>query len=97
MKNFARSFCGAFSVILLLLLLVFSFEIINKIALKSGFSSGNVLSAEFSDEIFCIEILGEKLFADSSFAKELFIKLKPLEYFLPPFIRLGIFAFELIL
>ena len=90
MKDFKRAFIISLSGILLLLLLVFSFEFINLTVAKSGFSSGEVLFLEFEKNIFSGEILGKKFSADFSPVFEFLPKLRVLRFFMPPFIRLGI-------
>ncbi len=96
MNRFKRAFGLTLAVIILLLFLVFSFELINKAVSKSGFSSGEVLLFEFDENVFYGEFLGRKFSADLSPALEFLPRLRVLRFFLPPFIRLGFLAFLLI-
>ncbi len=89
MNRFKRAFGVSLAAIILLLFLVFSFELINKTLAKSGFSSGEVLLLELEENVFSGEILGRKFFADFSPALEFLPKLRFLRFLLPPFIRLG--------
>ena len=96
MKNFKRAFGLTFSVIILLLFLVFAFELINSTIEKSGFSSGEVIVLELSKNIFSGEILGRKFSADFSPVFEFLPRLRVLRFFIPPFIRLGVLVFGFI-
>ena len=96
MKNFKRAFGLTFSVIILLLFLVFAFELINSTIEKSGFSSGEVIVLELSKNIFSGEILGRKFSADFSPVISFLPRLRVLRFFIPPFIRLGVLVFGFI-
>lgn len=87
--NFKRAFAVTLAAVLLLLLLVFSFELINKTVIESGFSSGEVLSLDFEKTVLNLEFLGRKLSLDFSALSEIFERLFPLKFLFPPFMRLG--------
>lgn len=89
MNSFKRAFGASLAVILLLLLLVFSFELVNRTVEKSGFSSGEVLDFSFEENVFSGEILGRKFSADFSPVVAFLPRLRIFSVFLPPFIRLG--------
>ncbi len=97
MFYFKRSFWIALSSVLLVLLLVFAFELINRSTEKSGFSSGEVFAFSLDENVFSGEIFGRKFSADFSPFSEFFPKLRFLGFFLPPFIRLGIIIGEMVL
>lgn len=90
MNSFKRAFGASLAVILLLLLLVFSFELVNRTVEKSGFSSGEVLDFSFEENVFSGEILGRKFSADFSPVVAFLPRLRIFSVFLPPFIKLGI-------
>lgn len=92
MNHFKRAFGLTLAVIILLLFLVFSFELINKTLAKSGFSSGEVLLFEIEENVFSGEILGQKFSADFSPVFEFLPKLRVLRFLVPPVIRLGVLA-----
>ena len=89
MRDFKRAFGLTLAIIILLFFLVFSFELVNKTVLKSGFSSGEVLLFEFEENVFSGEILGRKFSADFSPALDFFRSLRFLRFLVPPFIRQG--------
>ena len=97
MRDFKRAFGICLSVILLFFVLVFAFEMTNRVIEKSGFSSGEVFDFRFDEEVFSGEILGRKFSADLSPALEFLPKLRFLRFLLPPFIRFGAVLFEIIL
>lgn len=97
MRDFKRAFGICLSVILLFFVLVFAFEMTNRVIEKSGFSSGEVFDFRFEEEVFSGEILGRKFSADFSSVSEFLPKLRFLRFLLPPFIRFGTVLFEIIL
>lgn len=84
MKDFARALFVAFSSIILVLGLVFAFELVNKTVSKSGFSSGEVFVIETENETINGEVLGKKFSFDVSFANEFFSFAEKLTLILPP-------------
>lgn len=88
MSDFKRAFGIALSVIILLFVLVFAFELTNRTVAESGFSSGEVFDFEFSGNVFSGEIFGRKFSADFSPVSGFLPKLRFLRFFLPPFVRL---------
>ena len=96
MRDFKRAFGICLSVILLFFVLVFAFEMTNRVIEKSGFSSGEVFDFRFEKEVFSGEILGRKFSADFSYASEFIPKLRFLRFLLPPFIRFAAVLFEII-
>lgn len=90
MSDFKRAFGIAFSVIILLLVLIFAFELTNRIIVKSGFSSGEIFDFEFKDNVFSGEVFGRKFSADFSPFFSFLPNLRFLLFLLPPFIRLFI-------
>ena len=90
MSDFKRAFGIAFSVIILLLALIFAFELTNRIIVKSGFSSGEIFDFEFKDNVFSGEFFGQKFYADLSPFFSFLPNLRFLLFLLPPFVRLFI-------
>ena len=97
MRDFKRAFGLTLAIIILLFFLVFSFELVNKTVLKSGFSSGEVLLLEFEENVFSGEILGRKFSADFSPALDFLRSLQFLRFLVPPFIRLGFLILQVML
>ena len=92
MPDFKRAFGITLSVIILSLFLVFAFELTNRIIAESGFSSGEIFDFEFEENIFSGEIFGHEFSADFSPFLKILPKFRFILFFLPPFIRLLIFA-----
>lgn len=90
MSDFKRAFGMTLSVIILLFVLVFAFELTNRIIAESGFSSGEVFDFEFEENVFSGEVFGRKFSADLSPVFGFLPKLRFLRFFLPPFARLFI-------
>ena len=82
--------------ILIFFVLVFAFEMTNRVIEKSGFSSGEVFDFSFEENVFSGEIFGRKFSADFSPAFEFLPKLRFLRFLLPPFIRLGTVIFGIV-
>ncbi len=97
MREFKRAFGICLSVILLFFVLVFAFEMTNRVVEKSGFSSGEVFDFRFEEEVFSGEILGRKFSADFSPALKILPKLRFLRFLLPPFIRFGAIILKMII
>lgn len=87
MSGFIRGFCLSLSVILLVFVLVFGFELINRNIGNSGFSSGEVFDFSLSESAFSGEILGRKFSFDVIPAPVIMKYIRPATFFLPPFIR----------
>lgn len=80
-----------------MLFLVFSFELINRTVIESGFSSGEVLSLDFEESVLDLEFLGRKFSLDFSAFSEITERLLPLRFLLPPFMRLGFSVIDIVL
>ena len=74
--------------ILLLIILVFAFELINRNISESGFSSGEVFDFSFEHDVFYGEIFGRKFSANLSPLIRSLPYLENLLLFLPPFVQL---------
>lgn len=87
MSGFIRSFFLSLSVIVLVFVLVFGFELTNRNIENSGFSSGEVFDFSLSESAFSGEILGRKFSFDIIPAPVIMKYIRPATFFLPPFIR----------
>ena len=96
MRDFKRAFGICLSVILLFFVLVFAFEMTNRVIEKSGFSSGEVIVLKLEETVFWGEILGRKFYFDFSPVISFLPRLRVLRFFIPPFIRLGVLVFGFI-
>lgn len=79
-----RSFFVTVSVIFLVLVLVFGFELVGTALEKSGFSSGAVFDSEYSAGVFSGEILGNRFSLDFSPLFIIGAMLGKLLFLLPP-------------
>ncbi|MBQ6878090.1 MAG: hypothetical protein IJO22_06795 [Oscillospiraceae bacterium] len=87
-EYFKRAFALSLSVLVLFLVLVFAFELINRRTEKSGFSSGEVFSFDYTEPYFSGEFFGKEFSFNLSFFIKAFSAGKNLLVLLPPFIRL---------
>ena len=66
MSQFKRALGLTLSVIILIFILVFAFELINTVTKQSGFSSGEVFAFDYSESILSGEVMGRKFRLDFS-------------------------------